>query len=272
MQTEPLPVSTGSKNQDRQALHSPDKLRRVLSLTNLVEGTYQFTLTVTDDGGLSNSKDVTVTVLGASVNQNPTVSAGPDIFIRLPATTTSITATASDPDGSIVAYLWTKQNGPAATLGGANSAILSLSGLVLGTYVFRVEVTDNLGSTASADVTVTVKPAGSNQPPVVDAGVPVTISLPLNSVVVNGSVSDTDGSIASLIWTQQAGPTTATLSGINTTTLNVQDLSAGTYTLRVTAVDNEGASAFSEMTIDVIANHVGPVVLAGNDTTIVVTQ
>jgi gliding motility-associated-like protein len=239
-----------------------------LSLTDMVAGTYQFTLTVTDDGGLSNSTDVTVTVLSLGVNQNPIVTAGNNLFLRLPQTTTTITAVASDPDGSIAAYLWTKQSGPLVALGGTDTETLSLSGLILGMYTFRIEVTDNLGSTTSADVMLTVLPAGSNQPPVVDAGVPVTISLPLNAVVINGSVSDTDGSIASLVWTQQGGPTIAALSGINSTTLNVQNLSAGIYTLRVTAIDNEGATAFSETTIDVIANHVGPVVRARNDTTL----
>jgi gliding motility-associated-like protein len=71
-----------------------------------------------------------------------------------------------------------------------------------------------------------------------------------------------------LAWTQEVGPTTALLAGVNTTTLAVQNLSAGTYIMRLSATDNEGASAFSETSISVVQNQMGPVVFAGNDTTI----
>ncbi|MBX2898329.1 MAG: tandem-95 repeat protein [Cyclobacteriaceae bacterium] len=239
-----------------------------LTLSALVAGTYVFTLTVTDNQSLTNSDDVQVTVLPSSVNTNPVVNAGVDVIVRLPATSTALTAIATDADGSIATYLWTKVSGPAATLGATNTTALALTNLVLGTYVFRIEVADNLGATATDEVTVTVLPPGVNQPPVVLAGAPKIISLPLNTTTLNGSASDPDGTIKTLLWTAQSGPSTPDLSGTATTTLLVQNLVAGTYTFRLTATDNENASAFSETTVEVKASHAPPQAFAGNDTTL----
>ncbi|HMJ71557.1 MAG TPA: PKD domain-containing protein [Cyclobacteriaceae bacterium] len=240
-----------------------------VSLSALVAGTYQFTLTVTDDKGESNSDDVRVTVLSAGVNKNPLVNAGNDTFVRLPATSAAFTGVASDPDGTIASYLWTKQSGPAAVLGPVNGPLLSASGLDLGIYTFRLEVTDNQGSSATDEVTLTVLPAGSNNPPVVLAGASKVLSLPTTATNLSGSASDVDGSIASMEWTQEAGPGGAVLSNTSTATLSLSGMPAGEYLFRLTATDNENASAFSETSVVVQAAHPMPTVFAGNDTTMV---
>jgi gliding motility-associated-like protein len=239
-----------------------------LSLTNLVAGIYTFTLTVTDDDALANSDDVRVTVLEAATNKNPEVNAGADVVVRQPASSTSLVATASDIDGSIASHLWTKLSGPAATLSGATTSTLSLSGLVLGTYVFRIVVTDNQGATASDEITVTVIPAGVNAVPIVAAGTGRILTLPTSATTLNGSASDPDGSIASVLWSLQTGPNAPLLAGENSTTLSIQNLTNGIYTFRLTATDNENATAFSETTVDVRATVPPPVAFAGNDTTL----
>lgn len=240
-----------------------------LSLSNLIAGNYVFTLTVTDNDALTNSDDVRVTVLQPTVNNNPSVNAGTDQFIRQPANTGTLTANASDIDGSISTYLWTKVSGPSVTLSGANTSSLSLSNLVLGVYVFRVEVSDNNGATATDDVMVSVSPPGVNQVPVVLAGSSQILTPPSTSATLTGSASDPDGSIKSVAWTLQNGPNTPVLTGSNTTTLFVQNLVTGIYTFRLTATDLENASAFSETTVELKAGHLPPTVFAGNDTTLV---
>jgi hypothetical protein len=101
-------------------------------------------------------------------NSTPAVSAGADKAITLPTATTSVTGTASDSDGTIASYTWTKQSGPAATLAGTTTATLSASALVAGTYSFRLTVKDNAGASAYDDVVVTVNSA-TVKPPVVTA-------------------------------------------------------------------------------------------------------
>jgi predicted peptidase len=60
------------------------------------------------------------------------------------------------------------------------------------------------------------------------------------STVIYGSATD-DGSIASYRWTKIAGPA-ATISGVDTKTLSVSNLLAGTYVYRLTVKDYSGNS------------------------------
>jgi len=101
---------------------------------------------------------VTVTVKAAG-NLYPVANAGTDQSITLPTNALTITSASTDADGYIMYWEWSKVSGGAATLGNVGQANLSVSGLVAGTYVFRLKVTDNLGGWSADDVTVTVKAA-----------------------------------------------------------------------------------------------------------------
>src|SRR5690606_20922532 len=196
-----------------------------LNLTDLVEGSYTFRLTVTDNSGATGSSQVNVTVLPATINQPPVVNAGTNITLTLPTNAVDITGTASDPDGTISSYLWEKLNGPNATLSGTTTATLSLSDLELGVYVFRLTATDNGGASASDDVTVTV--TNANQPPVVSAGSNQIITLPTSSTTLQATASDPDGTIDEYLWILTSGPNLPTLGGATTSTLSVSGLIEG---------------------------------------------
>jgi len=238
-----------------------------LTASNLVQGSYVFRLTVTDNQGATGTDDVNVTVFPAVVNQTPTVNAGPDRNITLPTNSTTLTGTATDPDGTIATYLWEKLTGPTATLTDTNTPTLSIDDLLEGTYTFRLTVTDNLGATASDEAQVFVSDV--NQPPVVTAPVDVTIVLPVNSVELTASATDSDGTIASYLWINLSGPTTPTLSGATTNTLTASNLVAGDYIFRVTATDNEGATGSDEVKVTVqSATNQSPIANAGSDKSI----
>jgi hypothetical protein len=85
-------------------------------------------------------------------------NAGPDQDITLPAgSATQLHATGTGPNGTVSAYNWEKISGPTAgpaTLSGQNP---TLSGLVEGTYVYRLGITDPDG-TATDDITIRVYP------------------------------------------------------------------------------------------------------------------
>jgi dienelactone hydrolase len=90
-------------------------------------------------------------------NKIPVVNGGADQTRSLKSTTTtSITASATDADGTIASYVWTKLSGPTATLSGANTRTLKITNLKKGTYFFRVKATDNSGNTDSDYVRVIV--------------------------------------------------------------------------------------------------------------------
>lgn len=147
-----------------------------LNLSSLISGTYVFRLTATDNKGAATSDDMSVVV-----NTAPTVNAGTDKTLQLPVNSMALTGTATDTDGTISSYLWTKVSGPAATLTNASTSTVSLSALVAGAYVFRLTATDNAGSTSSDDINVTVNSAPlAAQPPVLGSNIalqkPVTTS------------------------------------------------------------------------------------------------
>jgi hypothetical protein len=123
-----------------------------------------------------------------------------------------------------------------------------------------LKVTDSNGDTDSDYVKVTVQ--ASNIAPVANAGADKSITLPTSSVVIEGSGTDTDGTITSYTWTKVSGAT-ASLSGSNTSTLTASALTTGTYVFRLTVQDNAGATKSDDVTVTVHGNP--PVANAGAD-------
>ncbi len=126
-----------------------------LKLSALTSGTYVFRLAATDNNGNVGTDDVTVVV-----DALPVVNAGADRTITLPLSGSVIlNGSASDADGTIVKYLWSKYSGPNISGSGSNTANYTITALYEGTYVFKLAVTDNLGAVGVDYVTVTVKAA-----------------------------------------------------------------------------------------------------------------
>ena len=121
------------------------------------------------------------------LNTSPIVDAGIDQTINLPLTHTTLTGSASDPDGSINSYAWSQISGPVtATIATPSSATTNVSAMTTtGTYVFRLSAMDNGGATTTDDITVIVSPVPDTTPPV--------ISSP--------SGSGQSGGVASVLWT-----------------------------------------------------------------------
>jgi hypothetical protein len=211
------------------------------TITGLVQGVYQFRVVVTDNNGLTGTDTVQVTV-NAAANLAPTVDAGANRSLTLPTNSLNVTATAADSDGNIASFLWVKVTGTGGTIVSPTSASTNITGLVAGTYLFRVTVTDNGGLTASDSMTVIVSPA-ANVPPTANAGADSTITLPKNTVTLLGSGSDPDGSVASYAWSKISGPAGGTITSPSLATTGITALGAGLYTYRLTVTDNSGATA-----------------------------
>jgi hypothetical protein len=186
-------------------------------------------------------------------NRQPAANAGTNQTITLPIDSVTLSGSGSDPDGQVVSYLWTTVSGPSGYIfTSAGSATTTVKNLVAGTYVFRLTVTDNQGATGRSDVTVTVNPS-NNQPPAVNAGTDQTIVLPVNSVNLSGTATDTDGSIAKYKWTQVSGPSGATIGSDSTAATSVSGLAQGIYLFRLTVTDNGNATGNDDVAITVNA-------------------
>jgi hypothetical protein len=178
----------------------------------------------------------------AAANQPPAVSiAGPSNGATYTAPATFVmTASASDPDGSIQKvelYRGTTLLKSDTT----NPYSVRLQNLAAGTYQLRAVAFDNTGATqTSSIVTVTVNSA-SNQAPTVAISSPAngtSFSAPVN-IPIQATASDTDGTVSkvdfyqgsTLIATDTTSPYSATWS----------NAPVGTHSLTARATDNGGS-------------------------------
>ena len=207
------------------------------------EGTVRLRLEVTDDDGLSSSDDVYIEVYKPEPpNQAPQAQAGEDFMVTI-GDPVSITGTASDSDGTIVAWYWSVVGGQSLSLSNYTSQTVRFTAPATEGYSrIRLRVRDDDGAYGYAYVTVTFDdPTPANQAPTANAGSDRNIETG-DAVTITGSGSDPDGSIASWSWQQISG-VAVNLSGANSQSVafTAPD-SETTLRLRLTVTDNGGAS------------------------------
>src|SRR6186997_304939 len=110
----------------------------------------------------------------------------------------------------------------------------------------------------------------SNKPPIAVAGLDQAITLPIDSVSLDGrSSSDPDGSISNYLWTKISGPVSSNIIKPSDSITKAKSLVLGSYLFELKVTDNGGLSARDTMQVLVYSttNH-PPIANAGNDTTI----
>jgi beta-glucanase (GH16 family) len=164
----------------------------------LSTGTYEVTLRVTDDDGVTSTDNLTVTITDPD-NNAPSAAAGDDQLV-IDSDLDGIEEFAldasgsSDSDGTIESYVW-KDGG--AILG--TDTVLTLE-LPLGEYLITLEVTDDDGVSTTDEVRIFV-----NQLPVAVAGPDIKVTDANSSGDETASLdgsgsSDPDGIIAAYSW------------------------------------------------------------------------
>ena len=199
-------------------------------------GTYNITLTVTDNQQATNSVVHSVTV--SQANQSPTAA--------FTSSCTNLTCTftngSSDPDGSIASNSWNFGDGTTSTV-----ASPSHSYAAGGTYTVTLTVTDNQNATGSVSHSVTV--TAPNQAPTAN----FTFSCNALSCNFTSTSSDPDGSIASYSWTFGDGGTSTAQNPSHSYA------AGGNYTVTLRVTDNQGAqSALTSKTVTVTAPNQAP--------------
>ncbi|WP_158437797.1 PKD domain-containing protein [Naasia lichenicola] len=119
------------------------------SRTYAAAGTYTATLTVTDNGGATNSTSRSITVTSAPPANIPPTAAFTSTSNVLAVSFNGSTST--DSDGTIASYAWNFGDGSTGT-----GATTSRTYAAAGTYTVTLTVTDNGGATNSTSRTVTV--------------------------------------------------------------------------------------------------------------------
>ena len=250
-----------------------DSTKFQTSVGGLALGSYQFELTVMDNDSATAKDTMTVTVLAAPPpNVLPTVSAGSNQTITLPANSALVKGTATDSDGSIAMVQWTQVSGPStASITSPLQLQTTITALIKGTYIFQLKVTDNAGGSATSTVQIVVNPP-ANISPTANAGSNQTINLPVNTTTLSGSGSDPDGTIASYQWAVISGPAGSVINNPAVAQTQLSNLIAGTYIVQLKVTDNSGAIgiATAQITVNPPSPHINvpPTVNAGSDQSI----
>ncbi|MER0326498.1 hypothetical protein [Vibrio vulnificus] len=254
-------------NQDVTALlgDAPGQTIR-LAANTIPVGTYQATLTVTDDAATPNESSKTVTfrvlanqppsvALSSSAN-NITVLQGqrnPDPII--------VSAQVSDDDGvSGLTLDWTMNkdgqdmSSALALASDQQQATIAADTLGAGNYVITLKATDAVGLSSESQLTLTVVEDKAPQilsltatPRIQKANVSGTNSDAINLSV---SVSDDNDSSPTVEWTFSAG-VSATING-NNASIAAESLAVGEYQVSVTVTDNQGQEATQSLTLSVL--------------------
>jgi hypothetical protein len=106
-------------------------------------------------------------------NIPPVTNAGADISITMPASSVTLTGSATDADGTVTSYQWTRVpvTGTFVTpafIGSYTSPSTVVTNLTEGVYQFELKATDNLGAWSVDTVQITVSPAGITLLPAVN--------------------------------------------------------------------------------------------------------
>ena len=160
-------------------------------------------------------------------NKAPVVNAGADKVITLPVSSTSITATASDSDGTIASYSWKQVYGPSqATITSGTSATATFSALVQGYYTFRVTASDEKGAKATDDVKVSVNPVNVPGTKYINVNVYGGANAYSSTAWNNWSVGTTAGTNKTSAAFKYSDGTASTVSAVLSATDAVSDNSS----------------------------------------------
>ncbi len=208
------------------------------------------TISLDNDGdGLTDGNDPDcVANVGPTANPNGPYNA----VAGSPITFSS--SGSSDPDGTIVSYVWDFGDSNGGT--GASPTHTYASD---GTYTVSLTVTDDRGATDTASTTATITPAP--MPPTADAGGPYSgVVGAVISFDGTGSM-DPDGTLASYAWDFGDG---ATASGPTPTHSYSVD---GLFTVTLTVTDNDGLTGTdaTSATINPAGGNTPPVANANGD-------
>lgn len=251
------------------------------SIQNIAAGSYEISVTVTDNAGATASATVNITV--GSGNPPPPPPTGgnnpPTVVITSPSngqnfnvgSNVTVGVSANDTDGSVVKHQ-VYVNGVLVDTDPSGYTPHVIPNVPAGSHTVSVTVTDNDGATASATVSFTA--GGSNTPP---AGSDISVDL-INAstnndieVISNGSTLSTGSNVnirantslagassaffrltgpVSRVWTENAQP--YALFGDVGGNFNGANLAGGSYTLvvEIYSGSNRTGSQLGSLTVN----------------------
>ncbi|KAL7984462.1 hypothetical protein Chor_003032 [Crotalus horridus] len=231
-----------------------EKHTPTLKLSQLPEGAYVFRVTVSAENAFGEGF-LNVSVQPAiRINHPPTAIVSPKVQeISYPTTSAFIDGNQSVDDIKIVSYHWEEIEGPLREKkASADTPLLYLSNLIPGNYTFRLIVTDSDGAVNSTVASLRVNKL-LDSPPVANAGPDQEISLPQNSVTLNGNQSKDDQKIVSYEWSlsPKSKSTVVAMQGVRSPYLQLSSMQEGEYKFQLTVTDLANQKSTAEVTVTV---------------------
>ncbi len=229
--------------------------------TPSARGTFSLTAVATDTAGnfTTSGNLVNVTV---DTNQAPTVTVNAPGALGVGVQTT-LTATATDPDGTIASVQYFANGTAIGTPVTTAPYSFNFTSAFAGSIAITARATDDLGlSTTSAPATIVV--SGGNAPAVAITAPTTLATIPVNlAQSVTATATAAVGSIANVEFRVVSGGTTTSL-GTDTTfpyAATWTPTAVGSYTLTATATDTSGNQAVASSVITVTAtSNTGPAI------------
>jgi len=250
-----------SMSQNDQTAVEQNSKTQTLSLSNLVEGVYQFKVKVTSSNppGFGQAyANVTVEAV-KRINTPPiAIVVPPTQTVNLPTNKAIVDGSGStDDSGSIKTYYWEILSGPVGYQPELEQLpTLTLSNLTSGNYTIKLTVTDEDGATSSKTALLEVL-KDTDYKPKANAGEDQIIYLPTNTVTLYGNKSYDDHEIVVWEWTKEKGADgtelPADISGARTPFITVSNLDEGIYNFLLKVTDVAG-----QMDEDRVAVYVKP--------------
>ncbi len=149
----------------------------------------------------------------------------------------TLTANASDPDGTVKEIDWYDKNGN--KIGSGKSITITPSST--GTFTYYAKAIDNNWAVSkSKSISINVE-AVPNQPPKISILASATSITEWEAVTLNANASDPDGTVKEIDWYDQNGNKIGSGKSITIT-----PSSTGTFTYYAEAIDNKGAVSKSK--------------------------
>uniref|UniRef100_A0A665U7W1 Si:ch73-215d9.1 n=1 Tax=Echeneis naucrates TaxID=173247 RepID=A0A665U7W1_ECHNA len=201
-------------------------------------------------------------------NHGPVAVVGPDRKLVLPVSSLLLNGSGSTDDSGVISYHWDAISGPPGLkMKDVDQAVAMATGLRVGRYTFRLTVSDQEGATDSASLTVRVQEART-PPPVAHASGSHSLTLPNNSLVLCGSMTDGDQTEVHYLWVRDSQSPAAgdVLYGSDTqASLYLANLVEGTYLFQLRVTDAQGRSNTATATVEVRPGRTGSLPRGGQE-------
>jgi len=222
---------------------SPNSAAANPNHTYVAGGTFEATLTVTDNGGLTASASRTI-VVAPPANVPPIAEISADTLGgKTPLTVNFGSSGSSDIDGSIVSQTWDFGDSSLPETGASVAHTFTAAG----SYVVTLTVEDNDGATGTDSTIVTV--ADNIAPVASGTATPNSGKVPLFVSFSAAGSTDADGDVVAWSWDFDDGSTPATTENVIH-----QFTTVGTFDVVLTVTDNDGTTDTTHIPVVVNAN------------------